>query len=39
MSGILAIDPLTEQGLLWTPLLIVLGKVVVIFVIGSAKSR
>ena len=30
----LAIDPLVEQGLLWTPILLVLFKVVIVFVIG-----
>ena len=34
MSALLGFDPLLEGELLWTPLLIVLGKVVVIFVIG-----
>jgi NADH-quinone oxidoreductase subunit H len=33
-AALVATDPLLEQGLLWTPLLIVLLKVVVIFVIG-----
>jgi NADH-quinone oxidoreductase subunit H len=33
-ASLLATDPLLDQGLLWTPLLIVLLKVVVIFVIG-----
>ena len=30
----LAIDPLVEEGLLWTPILLVLFKVVIVFVIG-----
>ena len=34
MSGVLAIDPILEGELLWTPLIIVLVKVLVIFVIG-----
>ncbi|MEM9745598.1 MAG: NADH-quinone oxidoreductase subunit NuoH [Actinomycetota bacterium] len=34
MSGVLAIDPILEGELLWTPLVIVLVKVLVIFVIG-----
>jgi NADH-quinone oxidoreductase subunit H len=33
-AGMLAIDPLTEGGLLWTPLIIVLAKVLIIFVLG-----
>ncbi|WP_420451518.1 NADH-quinone oxidoreductase subunit NuoH [Ilumatobacter sp.] len=31
MTGLVAIDPITEGGLLWTPILIVLVKVVVVF--------
>ena len=34
MLSILALDPLTEQGLLWTPILIVALKILVIFVVG-----
>ena len=34
----LALDPMLEGGLLWTPLLIVLLKVVVIFVIGLVAT-
>src|SRR3954452_14720673 len=34
MSVVLAIDPLLNNGLLWTPLVIILIKVVVVFVIG-----
>ncbi len=34
----LALDPLLEGGLLWTPLLIVLLKVVVVFVIGLVAT-
>lgn len=33
-AGLLAVDPLLDGGLLWTPLLIVLMKVLVIFVVG-----
>jgi NADH-quinone oxidoreductase subunit H len=33
-AAVLAIDPLLEEGLLWTPLLILLLKVLVIFVLG-----
>ena len=32
--SLLAIDPLVEGGLLWTPILLVLFKVVIVFVIG-----
>ncbi len=32
--GLLAIDPVTEGGLLWTPLFIILAKVLIIFVLG-----
>ena len=38
MFSLLAIDPLLEEDLLWTPLLIVLLKVVVIFVIGMVAT-
>ncbi len=34
MLSLLAIDPITEQKLLWTPLLIVLLKVIIVFVLG-----
>src|SRR5262249_47989034 len=34
MSPLLGIDPLLNDGLLWTPLVIILIKVVVVFVIG-----
>ena len=34
VNGLVAIDPVTEGGLLWTPLLIILVKVLVIFVLG-----
>ncbi len=33
-GGMLAIDPISEGGLLWTPLIIILVKVVIIFVLG-----
>ena len=35
---LLALDPLLEGRLLWTPLLIVLGKVVFIFVVGLVST-
>jgi NADH-quinone oxidoreductase subunit H len=35
---LLALDPLPEGGLLWTPLLIVIGKVLVIFVVGLVAT-
>ena len=35
---LIALDPLPEGGLLWTPLLIVIGKVLVIFVIGLVAT-
>jgi NADH-quinone oxidoreductase subunit H len=38
MSSLLAIDPLLEGGLLWTPLLIILIKVVVVFVVGLVAT-
>ncbi len=38
MSALLGFDPLLEGELLWTPLLIVLGKVVVIFVIAAVAE-
>jgi NADH-quinone oxidoreductase subunit H len=34
MSALLAIDPLLDNGLLWTPIVLIVVKVVVIFVIG-----
>ena len=34
MSALLAIDPLLDSGLKWTPIVLILVKVVVIFVIG-----
>jgi NADH-quinone oxidoreductase subunit H len=34
MSSMLAIDPMLESGLKWTPLVLILVKVLVIFVIG-----
>lgn len=38
MSSILAIDPLLEGDLLWTPLLIVLVKVLIVFVLGLIST-
>jgi NADH-quinone oxidoreductase subunit H len=38
MSSLFAIDPLLEGGLLWTPLLIVLIKVLVVFVVGLVAT-
>jgi hypothetical protein len=38
MGSILALDPLLEGGWLWTPLFIVLLKVVVIFVLGLVST-
>ncbi len=34
MPSILATDPISEQALLWTPLLIILFKVLIVFVLG-----
>lgn len=38
MSSLLAIDPLLEGDLLWTPLLIVLVKVLIVFVLGLIST-
>ena len=38
MSSLFAIDPLLEGGLLWTPLLIILIKVLVVFVVGLVAT-
>ena len=38
MSSLFAIDPLLEGGLLWTPLIIVLIKVLVVFVVGLVAT-
>jgi NADH-quinone oxidoreductase subunit H len=38
MSSLFAIDPLLEDGLLWTPLLIILVKVLVVFVVGLVAT-
>ena len=38
MSSLIAIDPLLEDGLLWTPLLIILIKVLVVFVVGLVAT-
>jgi NADH-quinone oxidoreductase subunit H len=38
MISLFAIDPLLEGGLLWTPLLIVLIKVLIVFVVGLVAT-
>jgi NADH-quinone oxidoreductase subunit H len=38
MSALLAIDPMLEGNLFWTPLLIVLVKVLVVFVVGLVTT-
>jgi NADH-quinone oxidoreductase subunit H len=38
MSSLFAIDPLLEDGLLWTPVLIILIKVLVVFVVGLVAT-
>lgn len=38
MISLIAIDPLLEGGLLWTPLLIVLVKVLIVFVVGLVAT-
>ena len=38
MSTLLAVDPLLEGGLFWTPLFIVLIKVLVVFVVGLVAT-
>jgi NADH-quinone oxidoreductase subunit H len=38
MISLLAIDPLLEGGLLWTPLFIVLLKVLIVFVVGLVAT-
>ncbi|MEY4995308.1 MAG: NADH-quinone oxidoreductase subunit [Actinomycetota bacterium] len=38
MISLIAIDPLLEGGLLWTPLLIVLLKVLIVFVVGLVAT-
>jgi NADH-quinone oxidoreductase subunit H len=38
ISSILAIDPMLDKGLLWTPLIIVLVKVVLVFVVGLVAT-
>jgi NADH-quinone oxidoreductase subunit H len=38
MSSLFAIDPLLVDGLLWTPLLIILIKVLVVFVVGLVAT-
>ena len=38
MSSMFAIDPLLDGGLLWTPLIIVLIKVLIVFVVGLVAT-
>ena len=38
MSSLLATDPISEQALLWTPLLIILFKVLMVFVLGLVAT-
>lgn len=38
MSSLFAIDPLLDGGLLWTPLIIVLVKVLIVFVVGLVAT-
>lgn len=38
MSSLFAIDPLLEGGLLWTPMIIVLVKVLIVFVVGLVAT-
>lgn len=38
MTGLVALDPMLEGDLLWTPLLIVLVKVLVVFVVGLVAT-
>jgi NADH-quinone oxidoreductase subunit H len=38
VSALFAIDPLLDSGLLWTPIVLILVKVVVIFVIGLVAT-
>lgn len=38
ISSILATDPMLDKGLLWTPLIIVLVKVVLVFVVGLVAT-
>ena len=38
MISLIAIDPLLEGGLLWTPLLIVILKVLIVFVVGLVAT-
>jgi len=38
MSGIFALDPLVNGGILWTPLIIVMLKVVVVFITGLVAT-
>jgi len=38
MSSLFAIDPLLDGGLLWTPLIIILIKVLIVFVVGLVAT-
>jgi NADH-quinone oxidoreductase subunit H len=38
MSSLIALDPLLDGGLLWTPLFIVLLKVLIVFVVGLVAT-
>ena len=38
MSSLFAIDPLLDGGLLWTPLIIILVKVLIVFVVGLVAT-
>jgi NADH-quinone oxidoreductase subunit H len=38
MSSLIALDPLLDGGLLWTPLFIVLLKVIIVFVVGLVAT-
>jgi NADH-quinone oxidoreductase subunit H len=38
MSSLFAIDPILDGGLLWTPLIIVLVKVLIVFVVGLVAT-
>lgn len=38
ISAVIALDPMLEKGLLWTPLIIVLVKVLLVFVVGLVAT-
>ena len=38
ISSLIALDPMLEKGLLWTPLIIVLVKVLLVFVVGLVAT-